>query len=106
MHILSLRSFIQRIRPGPRLHVIFRHKLIFYGEELLAPRPTPPSWLTAPCRLSATTYSIYYIPYLEAVSSIRNLGMRPAVLTRDPPNVEINAGIYFLYNRAEPLIKL
>jgi hypothetical protein len=41
-HILfhSLRSFIQEIRPGPRLLVIFRNKLIFYGEELLAPRPT------------------------------------------------------------------
>jgi hypothetical protein len=25
----------------PRLHVRFRNKVIFYGEELLAPRPTP-----------------------------------------------------------------
>jgi hypothetical protein len=25
----------------PRLHVRFRNKLVFYGEELLAPRPTP-----------------------------------------------------------------
>jgi hypothetical protein len=38
---LVLRSFIKRIRPGPRPLVIFRDKLIFYGEELLAPRPTP-----------------------------------------------------------------
>jgi hypothetical protein len=29
------------ICPGLRRHVIFRNKLIFYGEELLAPRPTP-----------------------------------------------------------------
>jgi hypothetical protein len=36
----SLRSFIQGIRPRPRLLVIFRKKLIFYGEELLATRPT------------------------------------------------------------------
>jgi hypothetical protein len=36
-----LRSFIQGIRPGPRLLVHFRNRLIFYGEELLAPRPTP-----------------------------------------------------------------
>jgi hypothetical protein len=28
------------LRPGPRLLVVFRNKLIFYG-ELLAPRPTP-----------------------------------------------------------------
>jgi hypothetical protein len=36
---LTHGSFIQRIRPGPRLLVVFRNKLIFYGEELLAPRP-------------------------------------------------------------------
>jgi hypothetical protein len=34
------RSFIQGIRPGPRLLMVFRNKLIFYG-ELLAPHPTP-----------------------------------------------------------------
>jgi hypothetical protein len=33
-------SFIQRIRPGPRLLVIFHKNLIFYDEELLAERPT------------------------------------------------------------------
>jgi hypothetical protein len=36
---LSLRSFIQGIRPGPRFFEHIRNKLIFYG-ELLAPRPT------------------------------------------------------------------
>jgi hypothetical protein len=39
--ILSHRSFIQGIRRGPRLLENFRNKLIFYGEELLAPRPNP-----------------------------------------------------------------
>jgi hypothetical protein len=34
----------------------FRNKLIFYGEELLAPHPTPKP---EACRLSATAYSIY-----------------------------------------------
>jgi hypothetical protein len=38
---LLIMQFIQGIRPGPRLLVVFRNKLIFYGEELLAPRPTP-----------------------------------------------------------------
>jgi hypothetical protein len=33
--------FGQRICPGPRLLVIFCNNLIFYDEELLAPRPTP-----------------------------------------------------------------
>jgi hypothetical protein len=36
----SLRSFIQGIYPGPMLLVIFRNNLIFYGELLLATRPT------------------------------------------------------------------
>jgi hypothetical protein len=36
IHFLSLRSFIQGIRPGPRFLVNFRN-----GEELLAPCPTP-----------------------------------------------------------------
>jgi hypothetical protein len=37
----SLKSFIQGIRPGPRPLLNFRNKIIFYGEGLLAPRPTP-----------------------------------------------------------------
>jgi hypothetical protein len=37
----SIKSHIQFLPPGPRLHVIFRSELIFYGEELLASRPTP-----------------------------------------------------------------
>jgi hypothetical protein len=58
VHFLSLGSFIQGISPGPRLLVVFRNKLIFYGERLLAPRPTPKLG-TTPCRLSATAYSTY-----------------------------------------------
>jgi hypothetical protein len=46
------------IRPGPRFFMNFRNKLIFYGEELLAPRANP-SWRGTPCRLSATAYSIF-----------------------------------------------
>jgi hypothetical protein len=41
IHIPSLGSFIQRIPPGPRVFYDFRNKFIFYGEGLLAPRPTP-----------------------------------------------------------------
>jgi hypothetical protein len=36
-----LSSFIQGIHPGLRPLLNVRNKLIFYGEELLAPRPTP-----------------------------------------------------------------
>lgn len=41
IHLLSLRSFIQEIRPGPRLFVIFRNNLIFYSEALLDENPNP-----------------------------------------------------------------
>jgi hypothetical protein len=48
-HIPCLKSHIhfpllklyQRISPGPRLCQMFRNMVIVYGEELLAPRPTP-----------------------------------------------------------------
>ena len=36
-----LLNLYQRISPGPRLCDLFRNMVIFYGEELLAPRPTP-----------------------------------------------------------------
>jgi hypothetical protein len=38
--ILSHKSY-QRISPGPKLCIVFRNMVIVYGEELLAPRPTP-----------------------------------------------------------------
>jgi hypothetical protein len=41
IHFLLLVSFIQGIPPGPSLLENFRDKLIFHGEELLAPCPTP-----------------------------------------------------------------
>jgi hypothetical protein len=48
-----LHKLYQRISPGPRLCVVFRNMVIFYGEELLAPSPTP-KLEDHPCRLSAT----------------------------------------------------
>jgi hypothetical protein len=41
LHIPSLRSFILRIRQGPRLFMTFRNKLASYGEGLLSRHPTP-----------------------------------------------------------------
>jgi hypothetical protein len=38
--ILSFKSY-QRISPGLSFCIVFRNMVIFYGEELLAPRPTP-----------------------------------------------------------------
>jgi hypothetical protein len=89
INFLSLRSFIQGIRPGPRLFVYFRNRLIFYSEDLLVPRPTlqaggPP---LVGCTRLLIQYIRVYPPYLEVVSSIRKLRTRHAVVTRDPPNM-------------------
>jgi hypothetical protein len=69
--------------------MIFRNKLIFYGEELLAPRPTAQVGgpLLVGCPRLLIEYIRSYPPYLEVVSSIRNLRTRPAVVTRDPPSL-------------------
>jgi hypothetical protein len=53
--ILSFKSY-QRIGPGPRLCTVFRNIVIFYGEELLAPRPTP-KLKDHPLSASVTAYS-------------------------------------------------
>jgi hypothetical protein len=61
----------------------------FYGEGLLAPRPTP-SWRTTPRRLPAIAYSIYsHLPSVSrGLPSIRNPRTRHAVVTKDPPNMD------------------
>jgi hypothetical protein len=86
------------ISPCPRLLVNFLKKLIFYGEELLAPRRTPqaggPPLVGCPRLL--IQYIRSYPPYLEAVSSIRNLRTRHAVVTRDPPNMVIKYIITYI----------
>jgi hypothetical protein len=38
---VPISKLYQRISPGPRLCIVFRNMVIFYGEELLAPRQTP-----------------------------------------------------------------
>jgi hypothetical protein len=57
---------------GTVKHIVI--KWFVYGEELLAPCPTP-SWRTIPCRLSATTYSTY--SQLPSISGGRLLYLQP-----------------------------
>jgi hypothetical protein len=84
-HVPTLMSIflsldrLSNIHPRPRPFATLRNKLILYGEELLASRPTP-SWRTALCWLSATAY---------AVSSTPNLRTRHAEVTRDPLNMYV-----------------
>jgi hypothetical protein len=79
----------QRTIPGRRRFETFRSKLNFYGEELLAPLPTP-SWGTTACRLSATAYAIYLqLPSVSGgLPSIRNLRTLHTVVSKDPPKME------------------
>jgi hypothetical protein len=91
----SLRSFIQEIRPGPRLLVIFCNELIFLRWGVVSHTPNPqaggPPLVGCPPLL--IRYIRSYRPYLEAVSSIRNLRKRHAVVTTDPPNMAIPAPV-------------
>jgi hypothetical protein len=73
LHIPLLRSFTQKIRPGPRLIDPFRNEFVFYGKELLAQRPTPkleehPLSFVRDCLFNLVTANLK----LEAVPTIRN----------------------------------
>jgi hypothetical protein len=78
-------SFIQKIRPGPRFIVPLRNEFVFYGEGLLAPRPTgkledhPLSFVRG-CLFNIFSSNLE----LEAVPSNRNPRTRHAVVTRGP----------------------
>jgi hypothetical protein len=88
------------------LHVRFRNKLVFYGEELLAPRPTPK---LEDHLLSAVRDCLFNI-FAATLHTWRvfppsaNLRTCHAVVTRDPPNMDgvilqylmIYAAIYLL----------
>jgi hypothetical protein len=77
----------------------FRNMLVFYGEELLALCETPkagePPLVCCPRLL--VQYIRSYPPYLQAVSSTRNLRTRH-VVTRDPLNMK-------RYSTVQQLIK-
>jgi hypothetical protein len=56
-----------------------------------SPTPNPPTGGPPPvgCPRLLIQYIRSYPPYLEGVSSIRNLRTHHAVVTRDPPNMEV-----------------
>jgi hypothetical protein len=75
VHFPKFRSFMQRIRPGPRPFVIFRNKLIFLWWGVVIPTPNPLAGGPPPCRLSAAAYSIY--TQLPSISGGRLLRPQP-----------------------------
>jgi hypothetical protein len=58
-----------KISAGPRLLVISSNHIIFYGEYLLAPRPTP-QLENHSSRLSAIAYSKYFYPHSISVGHL------------------------------------
>jgi hypothetical protein len=82
-HIPLHKSFIQKIRPGPRLIDPFRDEFVFYGEGLLAPHPTPKLEHHPLSFVRGCIFNIFAANLLlEAVPSIRNPRTRHAVVTR------------------------
>jgi len=76
-----LRSY-QRIIPGPRHMYPLRNKASFYGDELLAPRPTPeleyhPLLAVLDCLFNIFPANLY----IGGRSSIRNVRKRHVVVT-------------------------
>jgi hypothetical protein len=92
-----------RIYSGPMFFVIFQNLfrsdvLCYISLETYFLRwgvvsPTPSSEAGGPPIVDSPRLLIHYIrnypPYLESVSSIRNLRTRHAMVTTDPPNIEI-----------------
>ena len=79
---MSVINGTQRISPGPRYMYPFRNKDNFYGEELLAPRPTPkledhPLSTVRDCLFNIFAATLH----TGGHSSIRNLRTRHAVVT-------------------------
>jgi hypothetical protein len=58
------------------------------GVVNLTPNPQAGGPPLVGCPRLLNQYIRSYPPYLEAVSSIRNLRTRHAMVTRDPPNME------------------
>jgi hypothetical protein len=98
----SLKSFIQRIRPGPRFIDPFRNMLAFYDEGLVAPRPTP-KLEDHPLSFSAAAYSIYsqlpsnsrgrpFPPQLEDAPCCGDKGDPPDMVKRNECNTKTKEG--------------
>jgi hypothetical protein len=84
VHFPQMRSFIQSIHPSPRPFV---RSLFFLRQGAVSPMLQAGGPPPAGCSQLLIQYICTYPPYLEAVSSIRNLRMCHTVVTRDPLNM-------------------
>jgi hypothetical protein len=85
----SLAYIVYRKNLSLRPFVTFRNKIIFlqWGVGSSTPNPQAGGPLLVGSPRLLMQYIYIYPPYLEAVSSIRNLRTRHAVVTRDPLNM-------------------
>jgi len=81
---LPLLRMHQNINPDPRLNLpLFRNTTRFYGEGLLAPRPTPKLEHHTLSAVRDCLFSIFAATvHIGGRSSIRNLRTRRVVVTR------------------------
>jgi hypothetical protein len=75
----------KKIRPGPKLVDPFRNEFVFYGEGLLAPRPTTKLMDHLLSFVRGCLFNIFAANLqLEAVSSLRYPRTRHALVKRGP----------------------
>jgi hypothetical protein len=81
--------------PGRLWHFVTR---LFFMARSCWPQALPPAGgpTLVGCPRLLIQYIRCYLPYLEAVSSVRGLRKRHVVVTRDPPNM---ASLYQVYIR-------
>jgi hypothetical protein len=64
VHVLfSMLRSCQRISPGPRRFEIFRNKLLFYGDGLLAPTPNPQAGGTPLLAVRDCLFNIFAVTF-------------------------------------------
>jgi hypothetical protein len=91
VHFLQLRSFMQRIRAGPRTFVTFRNKLIFYDEELLAQRPNPKLEDHTLSAVRDCLFSIFAATlHIWRSPPSATWGRAMPLVTKDPPNITVS----------------
>jgi hypothetical protein len=91
---LSLGRLSKESGPSPRLLVPFRSKHISLRRGVVSLTPNLQAGVLFPvgCSQVLIPYIRSYPPYLEVVSSIRNVGMGLVVMTMHPRKVVINNG--------------
>lgn len=93
--LCCLGSPKMRQNPGPLVTI---YKMFLFRWRFVSTPPTFHIWMITPLRLSAAsnlTYSQWHHQYLKAISSVRNLRARHAVVKWDIHNLGRNWGLVY-----------